>query len=103
VFFSIHCVVAGGGGGKTRRVTLFGGAPAGFVGSAPQQQRRRGSVPASHSVQEERAHTETCATLRVRVVRGREGGGVDGFVEWGRRGWMMMVLEEGKERKTHHE
>ena len=41
--------------------------------------------PASHSVQEERAHTETCATLRVRVVRGREGGG---------SGWFCGVGEE---------
>ncbi len=68
---------------------------------APLRSSGAEGPPASHSVQEERAHTETCATLRVRVVRGREGGEVDGFVEWGRRGW--MVLEEGKERKTHRE
>jgi hypothetical protein len=26
---------------------------------------------------------------------------VDGFVEWGRRGWVVLEEEEGKERKTH--
>ena len=96
MFFSIHCVI---GGVKTRRVPLFGGAPPGFV--APLRSSGAEGPPASHSVQEERAHTEKCATLRVRVVRGREGGGVDGFVEWGRRGWMVLEEEEGKERKTH--
>ena len=71
---------------------------------APLRSSGAEGPPASHSVQEERAHTEKCATLRVRVVRGREGGGgVDGFVEWGRRGWVVLEEEEGKERKTHHE
>ena len=102
MFFSIHCVI---GGVKTRRVPLFGGAPPGFCGlrsaaAAPRVRQRR-----TASKRNERAHTQKCATLRVRVVRGREGGGVDGFVEWGRRrGWVVLEEEEeeeGKERKTH--
>ena len=111
MFFSIHCVIVGGGGSgvgwwKTRRVPLFGGAPPpGFV--APLRSSSSSGAegpPASHSVQEERAHTEKCATLRVRVVSGREGVCVHGFVEWGRRGWVVLEEEEeGKERKTHRE
>ncbi len=77
--------------------------PPGFCGlrsaaASPRVRQRR-----TASKRNERAHTQKCATLRVRVVRGREGGGVDGFVEWGRRGWMVLEEEEeeGKERKTH--
>jgi hypothetical protein len=84
-------------GGKDKKGAFLEGPQQGLW--APLRSSCAEGPPASHSVQEERANTETCATLRVRVVRGREGGGVDGFVEWGRRGW--MVLEEGKERKTH--
>ena len=84
---------------EDKKGASFWRGPPGFCGSAPQQ-RRQGSA----SVQEERAHTEKCATLRVRVVRGREGVCVHGFVEWGRRGWVVLEEEEeGKERKTHHE
>jgi hypothetical protein len=111
VFFSIHCVIVGGGGvgggGGRQEGCLFleGPPPPGFV--APLRSSSSSGAegpPASHSVQEERAHTEKCATLRVRVVRGREGGCVHGFVEWGRRGWVVLEEEEeGKERKTHRE
>ena len=93
-----------GGGRQEGCLFLEGPPPPGFV--APLRSSSSSGAegpPASHSVQEERAHTEKCATLRVRVVRGREGGCVHGFVEWGRRrGWVVLEEEEeGKERKTH--
>ena len=101
VFFSIHCVI---GGVKTRRVPLFGGAPPGFVGSAPQQQRRRGSASVAQRPRGTNGHTHKSAQLCACAwLEGGRGGGVDGFVEWGRRGWMVLEEEEeeGKERKTH--
>ncbi len=85
---------------KTRRVPLFGGAPAGFM--APLRSSGAKGPPASHSVQEERAHTETCATLRVRVVRGRKGG--EWMVLWswgGEDGWFWK--KGRKERHTTNE
>ncbi len=48
-------------------------------------------------------HTQKSAQLCAWLEGGR-GGGVDGFVEWGRRGWVVLEEEEeGKERKTHQE
>ena len=100
MFFSIHCVI---GGVKTRRVPLFGGAPPGFVGSAPQQ-RRRGSASVAQRPRGTNGHTHKSAQLCACawLEGGRGGEGVDGFVEWGRRGWVVLEEEEeGKERKTH--
>ena len=75
-----------GGGRQEGCLFLEGPPPPGFV--APLRSSSSSGAegpPASHSVQEERAHTEKCATLRVRVVRGREGGG---------SGWFCGVGEE---------
>ena len=76
------------------------GPPPGFV--APLRSSGAEGPPASHSVQEERAHTEKCATLRVRVVRGREGGG-EWMVLWsggGEDGWFWRKKKGRKERHT---
>ncbi len=76
------------------------GPPAGFV--APLRSSGAESPPASHSVQEERAHTEKCATLRVRVVRGREGVGSGWFCGVGEERMGGFGRREGK-KDTHHE
>ena len=87
-------------GGKDKKGAFLEGPQRGLW--APLRSSCAEGPPASHSVQEERAHTEKCATLCVRGVRGREGGCVHGCVEWGRRGWVVLEEEEeGKERKTH--
>ena len=83
VFFSIHCVI---GGVKTRRVPLFGGAPPGFVGSAPQQQRRRGSASVAQRPRGTNGHTHKSAQLCACAwLEGGRGGG---------RGWFRGVGEE---------
>ena len=70
-------------GGKDKKGAFLEGPQRGLW--APLRSSCTEGPPASHSVQEERAHTEKCATLRVRVVRGREGGG---------SGWFCGVGEE---------
>lgn len=71
---------------------------------APLRSSGAEGPPASHSVQEERTGTHTSAQLCCACawLEGGRGGEVDGFVEWGRRGWVVLEEEEeGKERKTH--
>ena len=100
VFFSIHCVI---GGVKTRRVPLFGGAPPGFVGSAPQQQRRRGSASVAQRPRGTNGHTHKSAQLCACAWLEGGRGGVC-MVLWsggGEDGWFWRRKKKGrKERHT---
>ena len=96
VFFSIHCVI---GGVKTRRVPLFGGAPPGFVGSAPQQ-RRRGSASVAQRPRGTGTHRKVRNSARARGER-EGGGGGEWMVLWsggGEDGWFWKK----KGRKERH-
>ena len=101
VFFSIHCVI---GGVKTRRVPLFGGAPPGFVGSAPQQQRRRGSASVAQRPRGTNGHTHKSAQLCACAwLEGGRGGG-EWMVSWsggGEDGWFWRRKKK-KGRKERH-
>ena len=103
VFFSIHCVI---GGVKTRRVPLFGGAPAGFVGSAPQQ-RRRGSASVAQRPRGTNGHTQKSAQLCCACAWLEGGRGGEWMVLWsggGEDGWFWRRKKKGrKERHTANE
>ena len=101
VFFSIHCVI---GGVKTRRVPLFGGAPPGFVGSAPQQ-RRRGSASVAQRPRGTNGHTHKSAQLCACAwLEGGRGG--EWMVLWsgggGEDGWFWRRRKKKKGRKERH-
>ena len=103
VFF--HSLCHWGLGVKDKKGASFWRGPPGFCGlrsaaaAAPRVRQRR-----TASKRNERAHTEKCATLlRVRVVRGREGG--EWMVLWsgggGEDGWFWRRKKKGrKERHT---